>query len=72
MGEKKTKKKEMKLDDILKQPSINLSDYQKVDPIVYNYIELLGMVEKYMMDNCDASMVIEIVYDYLSKNMKCY
>ena len=36
----------------------------------YDYIQLLGLIRKYDMENRDAKLVAEIVYDYLEKNWR--
>ena len=40
------------------------------EPIAYDYIELLGMVNKYGLDDYDTRLVAGIVYDYLNKNWR--
>ena len=35
----------------------------------YDYKELLGMIKKYNMESADASIVIDIVYDYFDKTI---
>lgn len=40
------------------------------EPQTYDYIQLLGLIRKYDMDEYDAKLVAEIVYDYLEQNMR--
>ena len=42
----------------------------KQEPLVYDYIQLLGLTTKYDMDNIDIKLIAEIVYDYLDKNVR--
>lgn len=42
----------------------------KQEPLVYDYIQLLGLTTKYGMDNLDTKLIAEIVYDYLDKNVR--
>lgn len=40
------------------------------EPQIYDYIQLLGLIRKYDMDEKDTKLVAEIVYDYLDQNMR--
>ena len=36
----------------------------------YDYIQLLGLIRKYDMEEKDIRLVAEIVYDYLDQNVR--
>lgn len=36
----------------------------------YDYIQLLGLIRKYDMEEKDTRLIAEIVYDYLDENVR--
>lgn len=46
----------------------NLTEEQ--EPQTYDYIQLLGLIRKYDMEEKDTRLIAEIVYDYLDQNVR--